>query len=87
MFWISLSLVNAGLAEHKNRSRLAWFFLSLLLGPVATLYIVATAAPAVAVPGAAAPGAGSPSAAAPGAPAPGTIVPGTGTGTGTGPAQ
>ncbi|KUF06877.1 hypothetical protein [Leucobacter sp. G161] len=46
LFWISLALINAGLAEQKNRSRLAWFFLSLLLGPVATFYIVATGAPA-----------------------------------------
>ncbi|GHD41670.1 hypothetical protein [Mycetocola manganoxydans] len=39
--WFALALVNAGLAEQKNRSRLAWFLLSLLLGPFATLYIVA----------------------------------------------
>lgn len=37
----TLALTNAGLAETKNRSRLAWFFASLLLGPVATLLIVA----------------------------------------------
>ena len=43
--WLALALVNAGLAEQKNRSRLSWFLLSLLLGPIATLYIVATAAP------------------------------------------
>lgn len=45
LFWISLALINAGLAEQKNRSRFAWFLLSLLLGPLATLYIVAAAAP------------------------------------------
>lgn len=44
LFWISLALINAGLAEQKNRSRLAWFLLSLVLGPFATFYIVATAA-------------------------------------------
>lgn len=46
LFWISLALTNAGLAEQKNRSRFNWFMLSLLLGPAATFYIVATAAPA-----------------------------------------
>lgn len=38
--WGTLSLINAGLAETKNRSRLNWFLLSLLLGPLATLLIV-----------------------------------------------
>lgn len=47
LFWISLALINAGLAEQKNRSRFSWFLLSLVLGPFATFYIVATAAPAV----------------------------------------
>jgi hypothetical protein len=36
----TLALINAGLAESKNRSRLGWFLASLLLGPVATLIIV-----------------------------------------------
>ena len=35
-----LALVNAGLAEQKNRSRLTWFLLSLILGPLATFFIV-----------------------------------------------
>ncbi|HEX6685148.1 MAG TPA: hypothetical protein VF062_20325 [Candidatus Limnocylindrales bacterium] len=39
-FWFALALVNAGLAQTKNRSRLIWFLVSLLLGPVATLIIV-----------------------------------------------
>jgi hypothetical protein len=39
--WGTLALINAGLAQGKNRSGLAWFFVSLLLGPVATLLIVA----------------------------------------------
>ncbi|MBG6237089.1 polyferredoxin [Mycetocola sp. CAN_C7] len=43
--WLALALVNAGLAEQKNRSRLAWFFLSLFLGPIATLLIVIWAPP------------------------------------------
>ncbi|WP_197059419.1 hypothetical protein [Cryobacterium sp. MLB-32] len=38
--WLVLALVNAGLAEQKNRSRLAWFISSLVLGPVATFLIV-----------------------------------------------
>ncbi|MDJ0339343.1 hypothetical protein [Cryobacterium sp. PH31-O1] len=38
--WFVLALVNAGLAEQKNRSRWNWFVLSLFLGPVATFLIV-----------------------------------------------
>ena len=38
--WITLSLINAGLAEQKNRSRLGWFLLALLIGALATLLIV-----------------------------------------------
>jgi hypothetical protein len=38
--WGTLALINAGLAQSKNRSGLAWFLLSLLLGPLATLLIV-----------------------------------------------
>ena len=36
----TLALINAGLAEQKGRSRLVWFLLSLVLGPLATLLIV-----------------------------------------------
>ena len=36
----TLALLNAGLAQTKRRSGLAWFFLSLLLGPIATLLLV-----------------------------------------------
>ena len=39
--WGSLALINAGLAQGKNRSGLAWFLLSLLLGPLATFILVA----------------------------------------------
>jgi hypothetical protein len=39
-WWFALALVNAGLAEQKGRSRLAWFLLSLFLGPFATAWIV-----------------------------------------------
>jgi hypothetical protein len=38
--WLTLALINAGLAQGKYRSGLAWFLLSLLLGPVATLLVV-----------------------------------------------
>ena len=45
MFWFTLALVNAGLAEQKGRGRLNWFLLSVILGPFATFYIVATSRP------------------------------------------
>jgi hypothetical protein len=38
--WGTLALINAGLAQAKNRSGLVWFFVSLFLGPLATLIIV-----------------------------------------------
>ena len=38
--WGTLSLINAGLAQGKGRSGLAWFLISLLLGPIATFLIV-----------------------------------------------
>jgi hypothetical protein len=44
-FWFTVAVINAGLTEQKNRSRLAWFFISLLLGPFATLLIVVWGAP------------------------------------------
>jgi hypothetical protein len=40
LFWFTLSLINAGLAQGKGRSALTWWFWSLLLGPLATLLIV-----------------------------------------------
>jgi hypothetical protein len=36
----TLALINAGLAQGKNRSGMLWFLLSLVLGPIATLIIV-----------------------------------------------
>jgi hypothetical protein len=39
--WGTLALINSGLAQSKNRSGLAWFLLSLLLGPIATFILVA----------------------------------------------
>jgi hypothetical protein len=38
--WGTLAMINAGLAQAKRRSRLAWFLVSLLLGPIATFLIV-----------------------------------------------
>lgn len=40
--WGTLALINAGLAQAKGRSRLAWFLASLFLGPIATFLIVVT---------------------------------------------
>jgi hypothetical protein len=39
--WGTVALVNAGLAQGKNRSGLNWFLISLLLGPLATFILVA----------------------------------------------
>jgi hypothetical protein len=38
--WGTLALINAGLAQAKNRSGLGWFVASLFLGPIATFAIV-----------------------------------------------
>lgn len=38
--WGTLALINAGLAQSKNRSGLIWFLLSIPLGPFATFLIV-----------------------------------------------
>jgi hypothetical protein len=38
--WGTLALINAGLAQGKGHSGLAWFFVSLLLGPAATFLIL-----------------------------------------------
>ena len=38
--WGTLALINAGLAQGKNRSGLAWFLVSLLLGPLATFILL-----------------------------------------------
>jgi hypothetical protein len=39
--WGTLALIDAGIAQGKNRSGLNWFLLSLLLGPIATFVLVA----------------------------------------------
>jgi hypothetical protein len=38
--WGTLSLINSGLAQTKNRSGLLWFAISLFLGPIATFIVV-----------------------------------------------
>jgi hypothetical protein len=43
--WGTLAMINAGLAQAKGRSRMAWFLASLLLGPIATFLIVVTDEP------------------------------------------
>lgn len=43
--WGTLALINAGLAQSKRRSGLAWFLISLLLGPIATFLIVVMGPP------------------------------------------
>jgi hypothetical protein len=49
--WGTLTLINAGLAQSKGKSRFAWFLASLLLGPIATfLIVVLDKAPAPAIP-------------------------------------
>ena len=39
--WFTLALINAGLAQGKNRTGLVWFLLSLVPGPLATFILVA----------------------------------------------
>ncbi|GIX03679.1 MAG: hypothetical protein KatS3mg113_0685 [Planctomycetaceae bacterium] len=39
--WMTLALINAGLAQSKNRSGLMWWLISLFLGPIATFLLVA----------------------------------------------
>jgi hypothetical protein len=39
-FWAILALVNTGLAQSKNKDGLTWFVVSVIFGPIATLFIV-----------------------------------------------
>jgi hypothetical protein len=39
--WGTLTIINARIAQGKNRSGLNWFLLSVLFGPLATLALVA----------------------------------------------
>ena len=43
--WGTLSLINAGLAQSKGHSGLLWWFVSVLIGPIATFIIVAVLKP------------------------------------------
>lgn len=38
--WGTLALINAGLAQGKNRSGFNWFILSIFLGPFATFILL-----------------------------------------------
>lgn len=38
--WGTLVLINAGLAQGKNRSGLNWFIASVFLGPIATFILL-----------------------------------------------
>jgi len=38
--WGTLTLINAGIAQGKNRSGFNWFLLTLILGPLATFFLV-----------------------------------------------
>jgi len=38
--WGTLALLNAGIAQAKNRSGLIWFILSVFFGPLATFLVV-----------------------------------------------
>ncbi|WP_170138813.1 hypothetical protein [Oceanobacillus chungangensis] len=38
--WGTLALINAGLAQGKNRSGLNWFLISLFIGPLATFILL-----------------------------------------------
>jgi len=42
--WGTLALLNAGIAQGKNRSGLLWFLASLFFGPIATFLLVAACA-------------------------------------------
>lgn len=38
--WGTLALINAGLAQGKNRTGFNWFILSIFIGPIATLILL-----------------------------------------------
>lgn len=40
--WFTLAMINAGLAQRKERRGPHWWLVSILLGPIATLLMVAT---------------------------------------------
>ena len=40
--WGTLALINSAIAQLQGRRTLLWFFVSLLLGPIATIILLAT---------------------------------------------
>lgn len=40
LWWISLTFINAGLAQSRHRDAWRWWLVSLFIGPVATALIV-----------------------------------------------
>lgn len=40
--WGTLALINAALAQLQGRGAVLWFCLSLLMGPIATLFLMLT---------------------------------------------
>lgn len=40
--WGTLALINAGLAQSKGKSPIAWGLASLVIGPLATIIILLT---------------------------------------------
>ncbi len=38
--WGTLALINAGLAQSKNRNAFLWWLVSIFIGPIATFLIV-----------------------------------------------
>jgi hypothetical protein len=42
--WGTLALINANIAQVKGKTGLLWFFLSIILGPIAT-FILAVLGP------------------------------------------
>ena len=40
--WGTLALLNTAIAQLQGRSAILWFLLSLLFGPIATLFLILT---------------------------------------------
>ncbi|MSV44033.1 MAG: antitermination protein NusB [Actinobacteria bacterium] len=37
--WFTLTFINSSIAQSKNRSGILWWFISLFLGPIATVIL------------------------------------------------
>lgn len=46
--WVLLAIINANIAASNRRSPVAWFLLSLVVGPLATVILLLRLAPPVA---------------------------------------